>query len=169
MFAALVAVGTILVIPLPKPLAELTLAPAIYLALAALTDKWTAFNAIAIGSFIGETINGVTYAYPLIFSFGIVWARAPEALIVNWAKKRGTKLLVVAMALATVFETLAFFFPDWLFYAYGLFQYGSPTDSTTAFWAAAPDFGTLVDLAFIPVALALIRAAKPAFKRLGFE
>jgi len=168
-FGALIAVGTMILIPAPKPLAEITLAPAAYLALAALTDKWTAFNAIAIGSFIGETINGVAFGYPLIFSFGIVWARAPEALIVNWAKGKGTRLLIAAMAGATVFETLAFFFPDWAFYTYGLFQYGSPKDVVTAFGAAAPDFGTLADLVFIPVALVLIRAAKPAFKRLGFE
>ena len=167
-FAALIAAGTMIAIPMPKPLAEITVAPAIYLALAALTDKWTAFNAIAIGSYIGETINGVSYGYPLIYSFGIVWARAPEALIVNWARSRGTKVLVLAMGAATVFETLAFFFPDWLFYAYGLFQYGSPTDAYSAFVLAATDFGTLLDLAFIPVAFILIRAAKPAFRRLGF-
>lgn len=157
-----------IIIPLPKPLAEITLAPAIYLALAALTDKWTAFNAIAIGSFIGETINGQLYGYPLIYSFGIVWARAPEALIVSWAKGKGTKVLVAAMVAATVFETLAFFFPDWAFYTYGLFQYGSPTDVLSGLGLAAFDFWTLLDLAFIPVALVLIRAARPAFKRLGF-
>lgn len=167
-FAALIAVGTMILIPVPKPLAEITLAPAIYLALAALTDKWTAFNAVAIGSFIGETINGVAYGYPLIFSFGIVWARAPEALIVNWARHKGTKMLALAMGAATVFETLGFFFPDWVFYAYGLFQYGTPSDIYSAFIAAAPDFGTLLDLLFIPVAFILIRAAGPAFKRLGF-
>jgi hypothetical protein len=73
------------------------------------------------------------------------------------------------MAAATVFETLAFFFPDWLFYLYGLFQYGSPTDLYTAFGYAAFDFGTLVDLAFIPIAIVIIHRAKPAFRRLGYE
>ena len=168
-FAALIAVGTMIAIPVPKPLAEITIAPAIYLALAALSDRWTAFNAIAIGSFIGETINSMLYGYPLIYSFGIVWARAPEALIVAWASKRGTRTLVAAMAGATVFETLGFFFPDWAFYYYGLFQYGTPTTIYLAFTAAASDFGTLLDLAFIPVAIILIRQARPAFKRLGFE
>ena len=154
---------------MPKPLAEITVAPAIYLALAALSDRWTAFNAIAIGSFIGETLNGISYGYPLIYSFGIVWARAPEALLVNWARKRGTRTLVAAMVGATVFETLGFFFPDWAFYYYGLFQYGSPATLYQALGYAAADFGTLLDLAFIPVALILIRAAKPAFRRLGFD
>jgi len=66
-FAALIALGTMIIVPLPKPLAELTLAPAIYFALAALSDRWTAFGATAIGSFIGETINGTLYGYPLIY------------------------------------------------------------------------------------------------------
>ena len=168
-FSAIIAVGTMLVIPLPKPLAEITLAPAIYLALAALTDRWTAFSATAIGSFIGESVNGALYGYPLIYSFGMVWARAPEVLIVAWARNKGEKTLALAMGGATVFETLAFFFPDWAFYLYGLFQYGSPTDAMTAFLTASADFGTMVDLVFIPVAILIIRRARPAFRRLGFE
>ncbi len=59
-FSALIALGTMIIIPLPKPLAELTLAPAIYLALAVLSDRWTAFNATAIGSFIGDDF-GLAY------------------------------------------------------------------------------------------------------------
>jgi hypothetical protein len=167
-------VGTTIIIPLPRPLAELTLAPAIYLALAVLSDKWTAFNATAIGSFIGETLNGVAYGYPLIYSFGIVWARAPEVLVVIWARKKKTKALVAAMVVATVYETLAFFFPDWAFYNYGLFGYvcNSGTVCTSAWDAyslALLDFGTMLDVIFIPVALVLIRVARPAFRRLGYE
>lgn len=173
-FAALIAVGTMIIIPLPKPLAELTIAPAVYLALAALSDRWTAFSATAIGSFIGETLNGTLYGYPLIYSFGIVWARAPEVLIVAWARKKGTKALVAAMAGATVFETLAFFFSDWAFYIYGLFGYlcnsGSIcTNPWDAYALASLDFLTMLDLLFIPVALVLIRVARPSFRRLGFE
>ncbi len=168
-FSALIAVGTMVIIPLPRPLAEITVAPAIYLALAVLSDKWTAFNATAIGSFIGESVNGVLYGDPLIYSFGMVWARAPEVLIVAWARNKGVKTLAFAMAAATVFETLAFFFPDWAFYLYGLFQYGSPTDVTSAFLTASADFGTMADLVFIPLAILIINRARPAFRRLGFE
>lgn len=161
-------------IPLPKPLAELTLAPAVYLALAALTDKWTAFNAIAIGSFLGETLNGVIYGYPFIYSFGIVWARAPEAFIVYWARNKGTRVLVAAMVVATVFETLAFFFSDWAFYAYGVFGYVCNnglvcTNVWDAYGAASLDLLTMLDVLFIPVALVIMRAARPSFRRLGFE
>lgn len=168
-FAALIALGTVLSIPLPPPLFEITWSPAIYLALAALTDPGSAFSATAIGSFLGEAYNvaykaGGSPIYPL----GMVWARAPEVLIVAWASRKGGKTLALAMVVATVYETVAFLVPDWLFYTFGLFGYGSPVDIYTGFYAALPDLFTLVDIAYIPLSLALIKAARPAFERLGF-
>ena len=168
-FSALITVGTVVAIPLPLPLYEITLSPPIYLALAALVDTGTAFDATAIGGFLGEAINISFRGGSPIYPFGMVWARAPEVFIVAWARNKGERTLALAMAVATVFETLAFFFPDWAFYAYGLFQYGSPTDIASAFSLAAFDFGTLVDLVFIPVAILIIRGAKPAFRRLGYD
>jgi len=168
-FSALITVGTVLAIPLPFPLYEITLSPPIYLALAAMVDTSTAFDATAIGGFLGEAINISFRGGSPIYPFGMVWARGPEVFIVAWARNKGEKALAVAMAAATVFETLAFFFPDWAFYAYGLFQYGSPTGIGSAFGLAAFDFGTLADLAFIPVAILIIRRARPAFRRLGYE
>jgi hypothetical protein len=145
----------------------------LYLALAVLSDRWTAFSATAIGSFIGETVNGALYGYPLIYSFGMVWARAPEVFIVAWARKRGTKALVAAMVGATLFETLAFFFSDWAFYVYGLFGYvcnngAICTNVSDAYALASLDFLTMLDVVFIPVALVIIRTARPSFRRLGF-
>jgi uncharacterized membrane protein len=168
-FSALITVGTVLAIPLPLPLYEITLSPPIYLALAAMVDSYTAFDATAIGGFLGEAINISFRGGSPIYPFGMVWARAPEVFIVAWARNKGERTLALAMAAATVFETLAFFFPDWAFYLFGLFQYGSPTNVTQAFVYAAPDLGTLVDLAFIPVAILIIRRASPAFRRLGYE
>jgi hypothetical protein len=174
-FSALIALGTILSIPLPPPLYEITWSPPIYLALAALVDSATAFDATAIGGFIGEAFN-VAYrgGGSPIYPFGIVWARGPEVFIVAWAKRRGTRALVIAMIGATVFETLAFFLSDWAFYNYGLFGYvcsnGSVcTNAFAAFGLASTDFFTMVDVAFIPVALLLIKAARPSFRRLGFR
>ncbi len=167
-FAALIAVGTILVIPLPPPLYEITWAPAIYLALSILSGPWTAFSAIALGSFVGESYNIATRGGPPIFIAGIVWARAPEALIIAWARSRGWKTIGATMVVATIYETVAFLLPDWLFYTYGLFGYGSPVDLITGFYTALPDAFTLVDLAYIPIALGIIKAAEPTFKRLGF-
>jgi hypothetical protein len=168
-FAAIIALGTILSIPLPAPLYEITWSPAIFLALAVLADNWTAVTATAVGSFIGELYNisfkgGGSPIYP----FGMIWARAPEILIVAWGAKKGGRWLVASMVIATVYETLAFFFPDWLFYNYALFQY-QVSSGSTALGLAAFDFGTLLDLAWIPVAFALIYGAGPAFRRLGFK
>ena len=168
-FSALVAVCTIIAIPLPKPIFEITLAPAVYFSLAVLADRWDAFAATAVGGFVGELFNVATRGGLPIYPFGMVWARAPEVLIVAWAAKRGNGALAVAMALATVYETVAFLVPDWLFYAYGLFGYGSPTDLYSAFVLAVPDLATLADLAFIPVAFAIIAAAGPTFRRLGYR
>ena len=168
-FSALIALGTVLSIPLPPPLFEITWSPAIYFALAVLVDRKTSFSATAIGGFLGEAYN-VTFKAggSPIYPFGMVWARAPEVLIVAWAARKGNKALAWAMGLATVFETLAFFFPDWLFYIYGLFGYGSPTTVATGFLYASSDFFTMIDLIYIPVAFTLISAARPAFVRLGF-
>ncbi len=189
-FAALIALGTTLSIPLPGPLYEITWSPAIYLALAVLSDGWTAFSATAIGGFVGEAYNvafrgGGSPIYP----FGMIWARGPEVFIVIWGLKKGgvihvpadskfrlrrfwldpgTKWVVIAMVAATVFETLAFFFPDWFFYSYALFQYSVPAGSS-ALGIALFDFGTLIDLIWIPVAFVIIYSAAPAFKRLGFR
>ncbi|MDG7016418.1 MAG: hypothetical protein JRM82_03480 [Nitrososphaerota archaeon] len=168
-FSALIALGTVASIPLPPPLFEITWSPAVFFALAVLTDKWSAFSATAIGSFLGEAYN---VAYKVggspIYPFGMVWARAPEVLIIAWASRKGNKALALSMVLATVYETAAFFFPDWAFYTYGVFGYGSPTDIATGFYSALPDVFTLVDIVYVPLAFALIRAARPAFARLGF-
>ncbi len=122
-FASLIAVGTFFSIPVPRPLYEITWSPAIYLALSVFADSGTAFSATAIGGFIGEAINIAYKGGSPIYPFGMVWARGPEVLIVAWGARKGNKWLAASMVIATVFETLAFFFPDWLFYTYGLFQY----------------------------------------------
>jgi len=167
-FSAVIAACTIISIPLPKPVFEITLAPAVYLALAVLTDKWDAAAATAIGGFVGELFNITTRGGLPIYPLGMVWARAPEVLIVAWAANRGRRTLALAMVAATVYETLAFLVPDWLFYSFGLFGYGSPTDLYSGLVLALPDLATLADLAFIPVAFAIIAAAGPTFRRLGY-
>ena len=170
-FSALIAVTTFFSIKLPAPLGEITFSPPIYMALAVMADSYPVAVAIGVGSAIGEALNVAFFpaVFLPIYVPGMVWARAPEAFIIGWARKRSQTIIVAAMVAATVFETLAFFFPDWLFYAYGVFGYGSPTDIASSFWLASLDFGTLVDLAFIPVALVIVRAARPQFRRLGFN
>lgn len=168
-FSALIALGTFLSIKLPVPLGEITWSPPVYMALSILVGPWTSFTATAVGSFLGESLNVTYLGWPAIYAPGIVWARAPEALIIGWARKRGAKVWVAAMATATVFETLMFFFPDAFFYTYGLFGYGTPISWAKGYAAAASDLLTMLDLVFIPVALVIIRVARPAFRRLGYE
>ena len=169
-FSALVAMGTFFTVPIPPPVFEVIWSPVVFLALAYFTVPWTSFSATAIGGFLGETLN-VAYKSggSPIYPFGMVWATGPEVLFVYWARKKGTKTLALAMAAATVYETLGFFLSDWAFYAYGLFGYGSPTNTVTAFWTAFPDIPvTMLQLVYIPVALYVIKASAPAFRRLGF-
>jgi len=168
-FSSLIALGTFLSVKLPVPLGEITWAPPIYMALSVLAGPIIGMEATALGSFVGESLNVAYLGWPAIYAPGIVWARAPEALIIGWARKKGFRTLVGAMVVATVFETFAFFFPDWAFYTYGVFGYGSPTTVASGFWAASSDFLTILDLAFIPIALVLIRAARPIFKMIGYE
>ena len=168
-FSALIAVCTIVSIPLPKPVFEITLAPAVYLALAVMADRWDVFAATAVGGFVGEFFNISTRGGLPIYPFGMVWARAPEVLIVSWAAKKGRRTLALAMVAATIYETFAFLVPDWLFYSFGLFGYGNPTDIYSGLVLSLSDLATLADLAFIPIAFALVSAAEPAFRRLGYR
>lgn len=169
MFSSLVALSTSLAIPLPPPLFEITWSPPIYMALSVLVGPWPAFLATGLGSVVGEGYNVATRGGPPIFVLGILWARAPEALIIGYARKKDGVTLGVIMGLATVYETLAFLIPDWLFYSYGLFGYGSPTNLKTGFLTALPDLLTIVDVVYVPLAFGIIRAAAPAFRRLGFD
>jgi hypothetical protein len=177
-FSALIAVTTalstaLLGIPLPPPLSEITFAPAIYFTLSVLFPRKVSFWSTAIGSAIGEAINVLVFgsapaAFALIYIPGMVWARAPEALIVNRFRRKSAYGLAFAMVIATVYETLAFFFPDWFFYSFTFF-YGAPTGVLSGLTLAAFDFGTLIDLIWIPVALLLIRAIRGKFSTQFFE
>ena len=171
-FAALIAMTTavstaLLGIPLPAPLSEITFAPAIYLTIAVLYPRKVSFWSTAIGSALGEAINVLIFgsapaAFAVIYIPGMIWARAPEALIMNRFRRKSSLWLAFAMVIATVYETLAFFFPDWFFYSFTFF-YGSPTGVLAGLSLAAFDFGTLIDLIWIPVALLLIKAVRSAF------
>jgi uncharacterized membrane protein len=170
-FSALVALGTFFTIPLPAPVFEILWSPTVFLSLAYFTDPWTSFGATAIGGFLGEALN-VAYKSggSPIYPFGMVWSTGPEVLFVYWARSKGTRTLTLAIVAATVFESLGFFLSDWAFYTYGLFGYGSPAGVAEAFWTAFPDIpATMLQLVYIPIVLYIVKAAAPAFHRLGFE
>lgn len=176
-FSALIALGTILSntllgFALPPPLFEITVAPAFYLAIAVLYPRQVSFWSTAIGSGVGEVVNIFVFgvapaAFALTFIPGIIIARAPSTLIVYRFRQKSVQIVALSMALATVYETLAFFFIDWPIYSYTLFYCtGSPCTAPGllgGFALAAFDFGTLVDLVWVPVAIALVAAVRRAF------
>ena len=49
------------------------------------------------------------------------------------------------------------------------FEYGPPTTLYSGLVSASYDLGTFADLAFIPIAFAIIAAAGPTFRRLGYR
>jgi len=182
-FSALIAVGTILSnvlfgFPLPPPLSEITAAPVFYLAIAALFSRRISFWSTLVGSAVGETMNIFLFgeapgAFALTYIPGIIIARAPEALIVYAFRGRSLRFLALGMAIATAYETVAFFIIDWIVYSFTAFYCPqSPCGSSgifTGFVLASFDFGTLIDLLWIPLALVLVVAARRAFNTQFFS
>ncbi len=77
--------------------------------------------------------------------------------------------IIASMVIATVYETLAFFLIDWPVYSYTIF-YGCPANGPCqgpglvgGFSLAFPDFFTIIDIVWIPVAIALIVAVRRAY------
>jgi ECF-type riboflavin transporter, S component len=181
-FSAMVAVGTTLSnglfgVPLPPPLTEITVAPAFYLAIAVLFSRRVSFWSTFIGSAIGETVNvlffgGVPAAFLLTYVPGIILARAPEALIIHKFRQSTTRIIAVAMVVATVYETIVFFIIDWFVYSFTTFYCTPPCSSaglTGGFLLASFDFATMVDVFWIPVSLSLVIAARRAYNRSFFD
>ena len=171
-FSALIVVATSIArIPLPPPIYEITLAPAFYMAISVLFPRKVSFWSIALGSAIGEAINLAITPAPLIYIPGIVWARAPEALIIYKFREKGVRWITFAMVLATIYETVAFLVPDGLFYSYALFSYGDTAIGLTAGFSTAffYDIITLLDLAWIPIALGIITGVRKSFNIRFFE
>src|SRR6266566_3357277 len=164
--------------PLPPPLSEITAAPVFYLAIAALFSRRISFWATLIGSAVGETMNIFLFgeapgAFALTYVPGIILARAPEALIVYKFRNRSLGFLASGMALATIFETAVFFIIDWFVYSLTAFYCPqTPCGSSgivNGFVLASFDFGTLIDLVWIPLALILVVAARRAFNTQFFS
>lgn len=182
-FSALIAVGTILSnvlfgFPLPPPLSEITAAPVFYLAIGALFSRRIGFWSTLVGSAVGETMNIFLFgeapgAFALSYVPGIIIARAPEALIVYAFRGRSLRFLALGMAIATAFETVAFFVIDWFVYSFTAFYCPqTPCGSSgifNGFVLASFDFGTLIDLVWIPLALALVVTARRAFNTQFFS
>jgi len=153
--SSLVAVLTVASFPLPPPLSTITLAPAAIFVGSIFFGPRVGFVSALLGSAIGftiaATIGTVVGAAPgsalfPIFLLGIMVARGPEGYMIGVLRKKNETL---AMILATVYETLAFFVIDF-FYTYPVLLGMS---NSFAFL----DFGTLIDLIFIIPAIPVLR------------
>jgi uncharacterized membrane protein len=146
--AALTAVTTITAVPLPPPLSTITLAPVIIFVSAILIGPSGGLVSSIIGSTVGyvagTTIGTISSAGGLYYwyLFGIAFARGPMGLSVGLLRKKNE---IIAMISGVVVETL-------LFFALDVYLIG--------FWVALADFGTLVDLVFVPIALAVLVAVR---------
>jgi uncharacterized membrane protein len=146
--AALIAVATTIAIPMPPPLSTITFAPIIIFVVSILLGPSAGLVSSAIGSaigFVGGSSIGtimVPAGYFSVFLLGIVVARGPMGFCVGLLRKKN---VIMAMILGVIVETLIFFAID--FYLFGIA-------------VAVLDFGTLVDLVFVPVAYAILLAVR---------
>jgi uncharacterized membrane protein len=146
--AALIAVTTIIAIPLPPPLSTINLAPIIIFTVAILLGPAVGVTATVIGCGVGYlagTSLGTIMVPPgllYLYLFGLIVARGPMALVVGALRKQSE---VVGMVLGVFTETLIFFAIDFALFGLGY---------------ALFDFGTLVDLIFVPITVAILIAVR---------
>jgi len=128
--AALIAVTTMIAIPLPPPLSTLTLAPIAIFITSILLGPSVGLVSSAIGSAIGFIAGAnigtimVPPAYLYVFLFGIVIARAPMGLLVGLLRKKNE---IVAMVVGVLTETVIFFVADLFLFgiAFALITFGT--------------------------------------------
>ncbi|MBN1357252.1 ECF transporter S component [Candidatus Bathyarchaeota archaeon] len=150
--AALIAVTTMIAIPMPPPLSSITLAPIAIFITSILLGPSAGLISAAIGSAIGflaGTSIGTIMAPPAylyLFLFGIVIARAPMGLLVGLLRK---KKETAAMIVGVLTETIIFFGID-------SFVFG------VAF--ALITLGTLADLIFVPISYGILKAVRKILK-----
>ena len=146
--SALIAVTTIVAIPLPPPLSTINLAPVIIFAVCILLGPRVGLTCTVIGCGIGYlagTSLGTIIVPPgflYIYLVGLVAARGPMALAVGGLRKKSE---VAGMVLGVVIETAVFFSIDFFLFGIGF---------------AVFDLGTFVDLVFVPITVAVLIAVR---------
>jgi len=146
--SALIAVTTMVAIPMPPPLSTITLAPIAIFVVGILMGPFPALVSSVFGSglgFIGGanigTIN-VPPGYFSIFLIGIIVARGPMGYAVGLLRKVD---IVLAMAVGVLVETLIFFVMDWYLFGFSI---------------ALITLGTLLDMVFVPIGYLVIKGIK---------
>jgi len=148
--SALIAVTTMIAIPMPPPLSTITLAPIAIFVTGILMGPWIGLVSSAIGSGIGFLAGAsvgtilVPSGYLYVFLWGIIIARAPMGFGVGLLRKTDE---VIAMTTGVVTETLIFFIADW--YLFG-------------FSGALITLGTLIDLVYVPISYSVLKGLRKA-------
>ena len=145
--SALIAVTTVIAIPLPPPIGSVNLAPVVIfvtaILLGATVGAVATFFGCAIGFVAGATL-GTINAGPFFFIFliGLIVARTPMALAAGLLRKKSE---IGGMALGVVVETVIFFAID-------IFLFGIA--------GAIFVLATVIDFIYIPIAIGVLLAAR---------
>jgi len=156
---AVTVVANLIMVPMLQPLAQYDASPVLIYPLSVLMDPLMAGLSIAAAMGIGVGYKMVTLGYPAVFVISAMVVRGLEAVlisaIVRWRKgaptKTVTKLEIATMCLGCVVETVGFLAIDGMLFGPGL---------------AVMDVATLVDLVFVPVAIAVVAGVR---SRLGIN
>jgi hypothetical protein len=146
--AALIAVTTIIAIPLPPPLSTINLAPIIIFTVAILLGPKVGVTSTAIGCAVGYLAGTsigtivVPPGFTYIYLVGLVVARTPMALVAGALRKKSE---IVGMVLGVIVETAIFFAIDFALFGIGF---------------AVFDLAVLVDLVFVPITAAVLIAVR---------
>ncbi|MCD6563855.1 MAG: hypothetical protein J7K23_08100 [Thermoproteales archaeon] len=153
--SALTALMSLLLVPMPKPLAEYDLSPILIYAFGVLTDPLVAGLIIGIGEGIGTTIKTINFGWPLVFVPGAVIVRGFEAVLISYISqkiKQDDKAIsrgeIVALIIGVIWETVGFTIADVILFGPGM---------------AMITLLTIVDAIFIPVAIPLIVYIRKTF------
>jgi hypothetical protein len=142
--AALTAVLTAIIIPMPSPIGGFDPSTVLILSLGVLYGPVIATPIIIMGQFVGTLYLTMIYGYPLVFLPGIVAVRGSEAFLVGVLRKKNEML---AVSIGPIWETIAFLIADiYLFGPAGLIV-----------------ITTLVDLLWVPVAIIVIGTLRSTF------
>jgi uncharacterized membrane protein len=154
---ALTVVTNLIMVPMPQPLAEYDLSPVMIYSLGILMDPLLALISIALAMGIGVGYKVALYGFPPIFIIGAMLVRGLEAglisYLVRWREQKEFKTITIAeiaaMVIGAVWETVGFYTLDWYLFGPGLAQI---------------DLLTIVDVVFIPIAVAVVALVRRSYK-----
>ena len=153
--SALTALLSLILIPMPKPLAEYDLSPILIYAFGVLTNPIIAGLIIGIGEGIGTSIATLNFGWPLVFIPGAIIVRGFEAVLISYISQKFqpknnniSRGEIIALVIGVIWETLGFTVADVILFGPGM---------------AMITLLTIVDAVYIPIAIPLIVYVRKTF------